>query len=85
MTRFPLFATAARNLESLLADELHALGCRRRETRGGARFAGTLADAYRVCLWSRVANRVLLPLGSFPAATPDALYAGAGPSLGRIT
>src|SRR5690606_9003173 len=28
------------------------------------------------CLWSRTANRVLLPLARFPAATPEALYAG---------
>ena len=32
--------------------------------------------AYRACLWSRVALHVLRPIASFPAATPDALYAG---------
>ena len=71
------FATAARNLETLLADELRGLGIEEvTETRAGARFGGTLADAYRVCLWSRVANRVLLPLAEFDAADADALYAG---------
>ena len=28
------------------------------------------------CLWSRTASRVLAPLGTFPAATPEELYAG---------
>jgi 23S rRNA (guanine2445-N2)-methyltransferase / 23S rRNA (guanine2069-N7)-methyltransferase len=75
MTDF--FATAPRHLESLLADELLTLGMAAvKETRGGARFSGALADAYRVCLWSRVANRVLLPLAQFPAEASDDLYAG---------
>ena len=71
------FATAPRHLESLLANELLALGLAGvKEARGGARFSGPLADAYRACLWSRVANRVLLPLARFPAADSDSLYAG---------
>jgi 23S rRNA (guanine2445-N2)-methyltransferase / 23S rRNA (guanine2069-N7)-methyltransferase len=70
-------ATAPKYMEQLLAAELRALGADEvAETRAGASFKGTLATAYRVCLWSRVANRVLLPLGSFPAATVEALYAG---------
>ena len=72
------FATAPRHLESLLADELRGLGLPSvKEARGGARFSGSVADAYRACLWSRVANRVLLPLTSFPATDSDSLYAGA--------
>jgi 23S rRNA (guanine2445-N2)-methyltransferase / 23S rRNA (guanine2069-N7)-methyltransferase len=71
------FATAARHLETLLAEEIAGLGVAPvAETRAGVRFGTTLADAYRVCLWSRVANRVLLPLAQFPAASPEALYAG---------
>jgi len=78
MTESTYFATAPKHLESLLADELRALGLAGvTETRGGARFSGSLEVAYRACLWSRVANRVLLPLASFPAGDPDALYAGA--------
>jgi 23S rRNA (guanine2445-N2)-methyltransferase / 23S rRNA (guanine2069-N7)-methyltransferase len=72
-----LFASAPRGIEPLLADELRALGAGNvKETRAGVTFDGDLALAYRVCLWSRVANRVLLPLAQFPAATPEALYAG---------
>ncbi len=78
MSRLPFFATAAKHMETLLAEELRALGLTgARETRAGVSFTGSLADAYRVCLWSRVANRVLLPLARFPAETPEALYAGA--------
>lgn len=78
MSALPFFATAPRNLESLLADELKSLGLPGvSEARGGARFTGGLAEALRACLWSRVANRVLLPLGRFSAADPEALYAGA--------
>lgn len=72
-----LFASAPRGIEPLLADELRALGAGNvKETRAGVTFDGDLGLAYRVCLWSRVANRVLLPLAQFPAPTPEALYDG---------
>ncbi|HJW82244.1 MAG TPA: THUMP domain-containing protein, partial [Acidiferrobacterales bacterium] len=72
-----LFASAPRGIEPLLAEELRALGAGEvKETRAGVTFTGDLALAYRVCLWSRVANRVLLPLAQFPAPTPEALYDG---------
>lgn len=77
MSSLTLFATAPLGIESLLADELRALGAGDvKETRAGASFSGDLALAYRVCLWSRLANRVLLPLAQFPAASPETLYAG---------
>src|SRR5690554_5771449 len=73
------FATAARGLEPLLAEELRALGADAvRETRGGAEFRGPLETAYRACLWSRVGSRVLLPLARFSAPDPDRLYEGVG-------
>ncbi|HEX5514255.1 MAG TPA: bifunctional 23S rRNA (guanine(2069)-N(7))-methyltransferase RlmK/23S rRNA (guanine(2445)-N(2))-methyltransferase RlmL [Gammaproteobacteria bacterium] len=71
------FATTGRGLEPLLADELRALGAEQvREGRGGVAFAGELRIGYAACLWSRTANRILLPLARFPAATPEELYAG---------
>ncbi|MCC5857044.1 MAG: bifunctional 23S rRNA (guanine(2069)-N(7))-methyltransferase RlmK/23S rRNA (guanine(2445)-N(2))-methyltransferase RlmL [Ectothiorhodospiraceae bacterium] len=77
MSHFRLFATAPRGLENLLRDELHALGATdAREQRAGVAFNGGLALAYRACLWSRVANRILLPLAEFPAGDADALYRG---------
>ncbi|HKV96257.1 MAG TPA: THUMP domain-containing protein [Gammaproteobacteria bacterium] len=69
------FATAARGLEPLVADELRALGAHEvNEARGGASFSGPLAIAYGACLWLRTANRVLMPLARFPAPDADRLY-----------
>ncbi|MBI3897666.1 MAG: bifunctional 23S rRNA (guanine(2069)-N(7))-methyltransferase RlmK/23S rRNA (guanine(2445)-N(2))-methyltransferase RlmL [Gammaproteobacteria bacterium] len=71
------FASCPKGIEALLADELRALGLDGvRETRAGVAFDGRLEQAYRVCLWSRLASRVLLPLARFPAASADALYQG---------
>ncbi len=70
------FATCPKGVESLLADELRALGANSaRETVAGVHFEGPRAVAYRACLWSRLANRVLWSLGRFPAADGDTLYA----------
>ena len=46
--------------------------------RSGVAFEGGMDVAYRVCLWSRCASRVLLPLRRFPASTPEELYDGVG-------
>ena len=71
-----LFATAPRGLERVLADELRELGAARvHEVRAGVAFNGDLELAYRACLWSRVASRVLLNLARFPVPDGDALYA----------
>lgn len=76
-TQLNLFATAPKGLELLLVAELKALGAANpAEKLAGVTFTGDLALAYRACLWSRLANRILLSLASFPAATPEALYAG---------
>lgn len=70
------FATCPKTLEGLLAQELMDLGAQKvRQTRAGVHFKGDLKTAYRVCLWSRLANRVLLPLCTVTAETPDQLYA----------
>ncbi len=69
------FATAAKGLETLLAEELVAMGMEAvKEARSGVYFTGGIEEAYRACLWSRVANRILMPLGRYPAASPEALY-----------
>ncbi|MFA4966112.1 MAG: THUMP domain-containing protein, partial [Thermoleophilia bacterium] len=74
----PFFATVPRGLESLLTGELRTLGAEQvKQTRAGASFHGSLETAYRVCLWSRLATRVLLPLTSGPARDGDELYATA--------
>jgi 23S rRNA (guanine2445-N2)-methyltransferase / 23S rRNA (guanine2069-N7)-methyltransferase len=69
------YATAPKNISPLLARELKELGARDlRESSAGVSFDASLATAYRICLWSRTANRVLLSLARFPAATPEQLY-----------
>ncbi|MBN2428739.1 MAG: bifunctional 23S rRNA (guanine(2069)-N(7))-methyltransferase RlmK/23S rRNA (guanine(2445)-N(2))-methyltransferase RlmL [Deltaproteobacteria bacterium] len=71
------FATAALGLEPLLEAEVKTLGAEKvRAQKGGVFFSATLETAYRACLWSRLASRVLLPLCTFPAGNPEELYAG---------
>ena len=71
------FASCPKGLESLLASELTSLGAgKTRETVAGVYVEGTLAFAYRACLWSRLANRVLLPLEKFEVSSADDLYRG---------
>jgi len=71
------FATAAKGTEPLLRDELNELGLPRvRADRGGVHFGAEPRDAYRACLWSRIAQRVLEPLAEFASPSEDALYDG---------
>jgi putative N6-adenine-specific DNA methylase len=71
-----LFATCARGLEPILADELRTLGATGVEAgRGGAHFHGDLAMLYRANLWLRTAIRVLWPILEEPATSPEELYA----------
>lgn len=82
------FATTARGLESMLAEELHALAATAVEQqRAGVAFSGTLETAYRACLRLRTASRVLLHLSTFPCADETDLYAGvhAVPWLDHLT
>jgi len=75
--RQAFFATTPKGIEPLLAQELRALGAEEvTEARAGVSFAGTLETAYLACLWSRTASRVLMPLVTFAAPTPEALYEG---------
>lgn len=71
------FATAAKGVEEVLADELRSLGIAVVAVEsGGVRFAGEIAACWRANLWLRTANRVLMPLAAFPCATPKELYDG---------
>jgi 23S rRNA G2445 N2-methylase RlmL len=71
------FATAAKGTEALLAGELTELGLPEiTVARGGVSFGHALEDAYRACLWSRIALRVHEPLASFECRDADDLYEG---------
>ncbi|MBI5480808.1 MAG: bifunctional 23S rRNA (guanine(2069)-N(7))-methyltransferase RlmK/23S rRNA (guanine(2445)-N(2))-methyltransferase RlmL [Deltaproteobacteria bacterium] len=72
------FATTARGLTATLAAELRGCGATDvEEAPAGVKFDGPLEVAYRACLWSRTASRILLPLATFHAGTPTELYEGA--------
>lgn len=72
-----IFINCPKGLESLLREEALALGAEQvRETVSGVYASGDESLSYRLCLWSRLANRVLLPLARFDVATADDLYDG---------
>lgn len=77
MQHTEFFATTAKGLEDVLADELRGLGLAGvTPGNGGATFTGRSVDGWRACLWLRTANRVLQPIASFPCDSPEALYDG---------
>lgn len=75
--RYEIFLTCPKSLEGLLLDEARHLGLEEaREQTAAVRGFADLETAYRLCLWSRLANRVLLVLKRFPSDTADTLYQG---------
>ncbi len=61
--------------EDALAEEVRNLDVEVSQVRPTAVHArGTLQEGYRLCLWSRVASRVLLPLVEFDAEDDAGLY-----------
>lgn len=76
MTKYQLVATAAMGLESIVADELKALGYHTRTDNGKVYFEGDERDIAKTNLWLRVADRVKIVAGSFPAKTFEQLFEG---------
>lgn len=75
--RFELYLTCPKGLEGLLAEEARGLGLDDvREHTSAIRGAADMETAYRLCLWSRLANRVLLVLKRFSMKNADDLYDG---------
>ncbi len=69
------FVTVPKGMVGLLVAELRELGIEQtHEKKSGVAFSGPIEAAYRVCLWSRLANRVLLCLDQFDCTTPELLY-----------
>ena len=68
-------ATCPIGLGSVLVTELSDLGATDlRETPSGVHFAASLAVAYRACLWSRLANRILLRISDTAVASAEDVY-----------
>ncbi|WP_437609022.1 bifunctional 23S rRNA (guanine(2069)-N(7))-methyltransferase RlmK/23S rRNA (guanine(2445)-N(2))-methyltransferase RlmL [Erwinia sp. V71] len=73
-----LFASTARGLEELLKSELEALGAQEcRVVQGGVHFDGDDRLLYQSLMWSRLASRILLPLGECGVWSDLDLYLGA--------
>jgi putative N6-adenine-specific DNA methylase len=69
------FATVARGLEPIAAQELERLGAKDvRPDFTGVHFTGNLALMYRVNLWARTIFRVLATLREFPCPDATSLY-----------
>lgn len=87
-TSLKLVVTTARGLEDFLAQELDSMGLayetpliansapekKPKKQAGVFELARDKASAYRVCLWSRIAQRVLWEINSFEATSADELY-----------
>lgn len=77
-TYLEFYASCPEGFESALDRELRRIGLRKtRRLKGRVTFTGTIADAYRACLWSRLASRVFVVLGRFDCWDANALYDGA--------
>ena len=75
--KLKFFVSCAKNIVGLLKEELESLGIKElRQAALGVEFNGNLDNAYTVCLWSRLANRVILQLADFNAEDALALYEG---------
>jgi 23S rRNA (guanine2445-N2)-methyltransferase / 23S rRNA (guanine2069-N7)-methyltransferase len=75
--RFELYLTCPKGLEGLLAEEARGLGLEEvREHTSAIRGSADMETAYRLCLWSRLGNRVLLVLKRFNMKNADDLYDG---------
>ncbi|MBN1687368.1 MAG: bifunctional 23S rRNA (guanine(2069)-N(7))-methyltransferase RlmK/23S rRNA (guanine(2445)-N(2))-methyltransferase RlmL [Spirochaetales bacterium] len=72
------FCTCPRNAGDLLVTEARDSGATGiREHTNGVEFAGALETGYKLCLWSRIASKVLLKIGGFHLSSADDLYEGA--------
>lgn len=69
------FATAAFSLEGLVAAELRRLGFQEAKAElGGARFTGSISDAFLACMRLRMADRVMIILAEKQCHTFEDLF-----------
>lgn len=72
-----LFASTARGLEELLKTELEKLGALEcRVVQGGVHFEGDTRLLYQSLMWSRLASRIMMPLGECKVYSDLDLYLG---------
>ncbi len=75
-TPYNFVATCGAGLENIVKEEIISFGGHEVKTTPGAVSwqAIKLTSAYRACLWSRFASRILLQLAQFEADDPEILY-----------
>lgn len=74
MANYKLVATAAMGLESIVAQEVQALGYETTVDNGKVYFEGDETAIARTNLWLRVADRVKIVVGQFPAKSFEQLF-----------
>jgi 23S rRNA (guanine2445-N2)-methyltransferase / 23S rRNA (guanine2069-N7)-methyltransferase len=75
-TIFEFLITTSKGLDGLLLEEIAQI-CPEvalKSKPGQVLFSGQLADAYKVCIWSRLANRVLVKLAEGQIDTAEDVY-----------
>jgi len=71
------FVTCPKGLEYLLEEELRTFGMEPVQNAPAGVWAnGTLEAGYRACLWSRLANRIILHLADVDATSADRMLGG---------
>ncbi|WP_141904138.1 class I SAM-dependent RNA methyltransferase [Lysinibacillus sp. Y5S-8] len=74
MANYQLVATSAMGLESIVAQEVKALGYETTVDNGKVYFEGDETAIARTNLWLRVADRVKIVVGQFPAKSFEQLF-----------
>jgi len=74
MANYKLVATAAMGLEAIVAQEVQALGYDTTVDNGKVYFEGDETAIARANLWLRVADRVKIVVGQFPAKSFEQLF-----------
>ena len=77
MDKITLIASATMGLESIVADELRALGYENIKTLNGkVEFEGTIKDIVKANIWLRCADRIYIKMGEFKATSFEELFQG---------
>ena len=77
MDKITLIASATMGLESIVADEVKALGFTNVKTLNGkVEFDGNIKDIAKANIWIRCADRIYLKMGEFKATSFEELFQG---------
>ncbi len=74
MKELTLIATCAMGIESLVADEVRALGYECQVENGKITFQGDILALCRASMWLRTAERIKIKIGEFKALSFDELF-----------